>query len=71
MAEPMFNKVMRALGRPPFQRLDDPPAGPPETPGAQAARWMDEIDADRAAHRISDAEYERRKRTIMEWLAKA
>jgi hypothetical protein len=71
MADEPWKKVVAALGRPPWQRIDDPPPGPPGNPGAQAARWMAELDADLAARRISPAVYEQRKRTVMEWLARA
>jgi hypothetical protein len=54
-----------------LQRIDDPPLGPPQNPGAKAARWMAELDADLAARRISQAVYEERKRAVIDWLAKA
>jgi hypothetical protein len=69
--EPRKKVVVAALGRPPWQRIADPPLGLPGNPGAQAARWMAELDADLAAPRISPAVYEQRKRAIMDWLAKA
>jgi len=71
MAEEPWKKVMAALGRPPWQRIGDAPLGLPENPGAQAARWMAELDADLARRRISQAVYEQRKRAVIDWLAKA
>ena len=71
MAEEPWKKVIAALGRPPWQRIDDPPPAPPENPGAQAARWMAELDAELARKRISQAVYEQRKRAVIDWLAKA
>ena len=71
MAEPSWMKVVAALGRPPWQRIDDGPPAPPENPGAQAARWMSEIDADLAARRITSDEAERRRQAVIHWLAQA
>ena len=75
--EPSWMKVMRVLGRPPWQCLDGWEPGPgapgdaPATPGAQAARWMTQIDADLAARRITPEEGERRRQAVIHWLARA
>jgi hypothetical protein len=71
MADESWMKVVAALGRPPWQRIDDAPLRPPASPGAQAARWMEELDTDLAARRISPAVYEERKRAVIDWLATA
>jgi hypothetical protein len=71
MAEPGWVKVVRVLGWPQYQRIADAPEAPSSTPGAQAARWISELDADLAARRISPAVYEQRKRAVIDWLANA
>ncbi len=71
MADESWKKIMAALGRPSWQRIDDPPPGPPQSPGAQAARWMAELDDDLDARRISQAVYEERRRAVIDWLARA
>jgi len=76
--EPTWMKVVRGLGRPPWQRIDEwwpnamgvAPGDAPATPGAQAARWATEIDRDLKAGRITRDEAERRKHTVVLWLAR-
>ncbi len=64
VAEPTWSKLLAALGRPSWQRVDADPQPGPQSPGAQAARWMAQIEADLAARRISPNEAARRRRRI-------
>lgn len=66
-----WTKIVAALGRPDFQKIAEPPAAAPETPGAMAARWMAELEGDLVAGRVSRAVYEQRRQAVIDWLAQA